>query len=236
VAGVLCVSGCVGGDEPPARSAPSSGATAAPAAQRPSCTGEREGTFSVVRNIAGNDGGFLLLGSGQRGVLLVPQSDGDICQWLSTGRRLASAGYHVGLMDWSTPYEDSVTAAAALLRGAGAPDLVLVGASRGGAYVLGLAAGLQPAGVVSFSGEGQLGDWNADERIRSYRGPLLLLGSVDDGFAPEGVTRVLAANHPGSEQVLVVPGHAHGIALLTGPYAAQVTAMFDAFLARVLPR
>jgi hypothetical protein len=128
---------------------------------------------------SGQTGGFLVLGDGDRGVLLVPQSDGDICQWLPTGRRLAADGYLVGLMDWTSPFDTAVTTAAALLREAGATELVLVGASRGGAYVLGVAGTLRPApaGVVSFSGEGRLGEWDADARIRSYRGPLLRLGS-----------------------------------------------------------
>jgi dienelactone hydrolase len=179
-----------------------------------------------------------VLGDGDRGVLLVPQSGGDICQWLPTGRRLAAEGYLVGLMDWTSPFDTAVTTAAGLLRDAGATELVMVGASRGGAYVLGVAGTLRPApaGVVSFSGEGRLGEWDADARIRSYRGPLLLLGSEDDFYTPAGVTRVPAENHPGPETVLITPGDLHGVELLTGPDADQITAAFDQFLTRTLPR
>ena len=106
---------------------------------------------------------------------------------------------------------------------------MLVGASQGGAYVLGLAASLRPAGVVSLSGEASFGDLDNLDRIRAYPGPLLLVGSEDDGYTPGDATRNLARSHPGAEQVIILPGTAHGLALLTD---SDVSNAVDRFLAR----
>lgn len=228
----LIVGGCTSsGNAKSTRSASPSSADVAIA--RPSCLGSNEGILSVVRDPAGNESNFLLLGSGGRGVLLVPQSDGDICQWLSMGRQLALAGYRVGVMDWGLSRDDSVRAATRALRGAGATSVVLVGASLGGAYVLGLAASLRPDGVASLSGEAALPDWDTVGRLRSYTGPLLLIGSRTDGYCPAACTHELAASHPGPEQVLIVAGAAHGVELLEGAAGGLVLTRFLAFLKRV---
>ena len=107
---------------------------------------------------------------------MIPQSDSDICQWLSAGRRLAADGYRVAMMNWAQPREPSVIAALDHLTSAGATRVVLVGASMGGAYALYVAPKVQPAGVVSFSGEATTAGVDAQTAIGRYRGPLLLAG------------------------------------------------------------
>ncbi len=210
---------------PPPAPAASSATSIAP----PACTAGDAGDFWLPPGATSDAGAVYSLGTGPRGVLLAPQSDGDICQWLPEGRRLARAGYRVAMINWDIPYEDPVTNAAERLETLGATTIVLVGASQGGAYVLGLAARLQPAGVVSLSGEASFGDLDNLSRIRAYAGPLLLVGSEDDGYTPGDATRNLARSHPGSEQVIVLPGATHGLALLTDP---TVSTAFDRFLAR----
>ena len=199
----LIVGGCTSsGNAKSTRSASPSSADVAIA--RPSCLGSNEGILSVVRDPAGNESNFLLLGSGGRGVLLVPQSDGDICQWLSMGRQLALAGYRVGVMDWGLSRDDSV--APPLFRGAGATSVVLVGASLSGATVLGLAASLRPTGSrrSAASPRSRIGTPLDD----SGPTPAVLL----IGAAPMATARGMHARAGGqssrSEQVLIVAGAA----------------------------
>ena len=46
--------------------------------------------------------------------------------------------------------------------------------------------------------------------------------------------KALARLHPGPETVVVVPGNAHGVDLLTGPSQARIRAAVDTFLKRTL--
>ena len=224
----LLTGGCAGpADVPPAASAPPT--PALPSA--PGCAAGDPGDYWRPPGATNDAGAVFTLGSGDRGVVLAPQSGGDICQWLPEGRRLAGLGYRVAMFNWDIPYATPVTNAAQRLRDLGASRIVLVGASQGGAYVLGLAAQLKPAGVISLSGEASFGELDNLQRIRRYRGPLLLIGSEDDGYTPGDATRNLARRHPGPEQVIILPGSAHGLALLSD---TEVLAAFDRFLDRRL--
>src|SRR4051812_26254907 len=53
---------------------------------RPDCAADAGGTFVVRPTPDGRGTGVLVLGHGRTGVVLAPQSDGDICQWLPYGR------------------------------------------------------------------------------------------------------------------------------------------------------
>ncbi len=199
--------------------------------QQPACAAGDSGDFWVPPGADGAAGAVLVLGSGPRGVVLAPQSDGDICQWINYGRMLAGQGYRVAMFNWAQPSETALLGATGRLRELGARRVVLVGASMGGAYVLGYAARLKPDGVVSLSGEASLDGLENDTLIRRYRGPLLLLGSEHDGYTPGDATRILAKNHPGPEKVIIVPGTAHGIDLLD---YSDVEAAFETFLDHTL--
>lgn len=225
VATALVLAGCAASSGPAESATPSAAVMVA----RPSCTAAEQGDFWLPPGATDDTGAVFTLGTGKRGVLLAPQSDGDICQWLPQGRRLAAAGYRVAMFNWAVPSEKPVIDAAQRLRVQGATKVVLVGASQGGAYVLGLAGQLAPDGVVSLSGEASFGELENLDRIKAYAGPLLLVGSEDDGYTPGDATRKLAQAHPGSEQVIILPGSAHGLALLTD---SQVLTAFDRFLAR----
>jgi pimeloyl-ACP methyl ester carboxylesterase len=225
VVSALLLAACAADPEPPA-----AGSTPTPVAVAPpGCAAGEAGDFWLPPGATSDAGAVFTLGTGNRGVVLAPESGGDICQWLPQGRRLAAAGYRVAMFNWDIPYESPLTNAARRLRDLGATKVVLVGASQGGAYVLGLAASLEPAGVISLSGEASFGDLDNLSRIRAYAGPLLLVGSEDDGYTPGDATRNLARNHPGSEQIIILPGTAHGLALLSD---SEVLTAVDGFLAR----
>jgi len=205
--------------------------TPTPSIARPYCAAPDEGDFWTPPGAIDDQGAVLTLGNGPRGVLLIPQSDGDICQWMPIGRELADAGYHVALMNWSQPFDASVRTVYERLRTVGAGAITLVGASQGASYALDLAAELKPAAVVTLSADPGPSGIDVEPELERYAGPLLLIGSEDDMYAPAALTRHLARVHPGREQVLIVADDEHGVALLTGLHGDVVRPALDAFLA-----
>jgi pimeloyl-ACP methyl ester carboxylesterase len=214
---------------------PSVGPDGFPLPARPACAADAGGQFVVRTTSSGRTAGVLVLGSGTSGVVLAPQSDGDICQWLSYGRELA-AHYRVALFDWGLAGRAAPPTAVAVLHQLGVRRVVLAGASLGGAYALADAHSIRPrpAGVVSFSGELTLRGFDGRPGIRAWRGPLLALGSARDGYFDRQAARVLARLHPGPDTVVVVPGNAHGVDLLTGPAQTRIRAAVTTFLHRTL--
>ena len=206
-----------------------------PLPERPDCAADAGGTFVRATTSEGNGVGFLLIGTGPGGVVLGPQDDGDICQWLPYAEELATT-YRVALFDWDEPRSELPVLAVAALREAGARKVVLGGASYGGALALSEAHRVRPrlAGVVSFGGELTLPDFDGRAGISKWQGPLLALGSEQDDFFDSQNARQLRHLHPGPETVVMLPGHAHGVDLLDDPRQARVRGAVDRFLARVL--
>lgn len=217
-------------------SAPAVDANGFPLPTRPDCANDAGGRFVVRQTSEGNGVGILVLGRGTAGVVLSPQSDGDICQWIDYAQELADS-YRVALFDWDVPRREVPRLATAELRREGVRRVVLAGASLGGAYALADAHKIRPrlAGVMSFSGETTLrGGFDARPGIRAWPGPLLLLGSAHDAFFDRADARIVSRLHPGPETVLTVGGNAHGVDLLSGASADRVRATVDRFLHRVL--
>ncbi|MEV0282820.1 MULTISPECIES: hypothetical protein [unclassified Kribbella] len=168
-----------------------------------------------------------LLGGGRRGVVLVHQSDGDLCQWLPYARELARAGYLVLDLDLTTsgyvqyegvqanPLGLSVSAAAGYLRKQGAAAVVLVGASMGANASLAAAAITTPrvAAVVSLSSPAEYNGIDARTAAGMLRVPVLYGAAADDGeFGTAG--RLLHAATKSQKALHIVPGALHGVALI----------------------
>lgn len=206
-----------------------------PLPERPDCAADAGGTFVRATTSEANGVGFLLIGTGSGGVVLGPQDNGDICQWLPYAEELATT-YRVALFDWDEPRSELPLLAVAALRDAGVRKVVLGGASYGGALALSEAYRVRPrlAGVLSFGGELTLPGLDARPGIKKWRGPLLTLGSAEDDFFDSQDARHLRRLHPGQETVLMMPGRAHGVDLLDDPRNVRVRAAVDRFLTRVL--
>ena len=207
-----------------------------PLAERPDCAADAGGDVVRATTSEGNGVAFLLIGTGTSGVVLAPQADGDICEWLPYAEELGST-YRVALFDWKEPRSELPVLAAAALRRAGVRKVVLGGASQGGALAMSEAHLVRPrpAGVLSFGGELTLHpDFDGRPGIRKWPGPLLAVGSRHDGLFDSADARRLRALHPGPEDVLMVPGNAHGVDLLDDPSQARVRAEVNRFLAGVL--
>lgn len=252
VLAMALLAGCAGSSEgdkaaaggPPTTSSSASASPSAsreldpngfPLADRPDCAADAGGDFVRATTSEGNGVAFLLLGSGTGGVVLGPQSDGDICEWLPYAKELATR-YRVALFDWKEPRAAMPLLAGRALRAAGAQKVVLAGASLGGAFALSEAHRVRPrlAGVLSFGGELTLPGFDGRPGIRQWHGPLLQISSRDDGYFNSRNARQLRVLHPGPETILMLPGSTHGVAMLDGPERDQVRSTVDRFLARVL--
>jgi pimeloyl-ACP methyl ester carboxylesterase len=206
---------------------------APPAVARPGCARPTDEVREIVLDPAIHlQVTVLLAGAGPRGVALFPQSGGDLCQFADLMHHLADDGYRVATFGpWSSPYDRPVTATYTALTAAGAQRTVVVGASQGAALALATAPTLnpRPVGVVSLSAESTAGTIDALAGVAAYPGPVLLVGTENDMYAPGGVTRRMAELHAGDEQVLLFPGSEHGIQLLP-----RTRNQVEAFIDRVL--
>ncbi len=182
------------------------GLAAAALPERPDCAADVGGTFVRATTSEGNGVGILIIGTGTGGVVLGPQDDGDICQWLPYAKELATT-YRVALFDWKEPREELAQLSVTALRRAGARKVVLGGASYGGAIAMSQAYRVRPAqvGVLSFGGELTLPGLDGRPGIRWWRGPLVQIGSNQDSFFTAKHARELRALHPGPETILM-PG------------------------------
>jgi pimeloyl-ACP methyl ester carboxylesterase len=240
---LLCAAGC--GSATPAAtpaatpSAPQSGPTDAVGQPiiRPDCLPHKGGVYLHQLTQHHSTTPVYLLGSGPHGVVLGAQANGDICQVLDVAQGIAGKGYHVAIFDWTVSYADDMRAAARALLAHGARRLVLGGFSRGALVALGVAPnlGASIAGVISVSGGPSASEgFPTIASLARFRGPVLLVSSQADPVFPPGTSRAIAAAHApaGANEMVIVPGQEHALALLAGPYGRRIQAAIDAFLAR----
>jgi pimeloyl-ACP methyl ester carboxylesterase len=246
---VLLAAGC-GDGRGAGRAGQGPATTAAPAtavaAVSKSCldAAERDKLFRFTTS----DGATLVgvvLGRGDRGLVLGHQLGSDLCEWLPQAREFAGRGYRVLLFDFAG-FGDSqhgpadgrvdtdVVAAAAELRRRGTDRIVLVGSSMGGTAVLSAATRIRPpvAGVVSLSGPSTFGGVDAMAAMRRLRVPLLLVAAADDHPFLEHARELRDAARVRAKRLLVIPGRGHGTSLLEfGEDAPRVRAALQGFIA-----
>ncbi len=189
-------------------------------------------------------------GKGPKAVVLLHESDSNLCGWLPTMQWLAGNGIRAIAIDMrgagrSGPgrtsayfhFRPDIVAALDEARAEGSKDLILMGASLGGATTLMYAPTLSGlAGVVSLSGELQLPNYKLDgiDAVPKLRAPLLTIGSRQDGYFDAADSRKLQrAAGSADKQAAVFPGSYHGWDLLNvAPYKARVQKLLLAWLNR----
>jgi dienelactone hydrolase len=179
-----------------------------------------------------------VVGSGQRGVILLHQTDNGLCGWLPYAAYLATQGFYVGLFDFRCTFNSGcadgeeaynvtadVAAIATALRQRGARSLAVVGASYGGAVAIGTCAAVQAGACVALSpalSDNKLGGgMTARRAIGQLRVPLLVAAAPDDSESPAEVNRALMRRaRPGIVTVIKLPaGTGHGWDTVTDPNA-----------------
>jgi alpha-beta hydrolase superfamily lysophospholipase len=198
------------------------------------------------------------LGAGKTGVVLAHESPADLCGWVPFARVLSRAGFRVLLFDHrhfgrsQSPtdpaqagrFTPDLEGAVEELKRAGSRRVFLMGASFGGvtSMVAGSRLGSKIAGVVSASGETELGnrfggpgsELDALSAVPRLRVPFLVVGSREDDFLPPTDARELVQRAGSTHKRLVLfPGYYHGWDLFSqAPYHARASRVVIDFLHR----
>jgi alpha-beta hydrolase superfamily lysophospholipase len=193
-------------------------------------------TFDRVRLIG------VELGSGPRVVILAHQGGGGegpwLCAWMRYARVLALQGYRVLAFDhrgfgssgqtthWArqTRVDFDVLAAIQVMRARGAREIVLAGASLGGAAVLSATALATTSvdGVISFASPQVFGRVDASRAVRALRVPALFVSAAeDDNFADEARALYEACGSL-DKRLAIVAGTVHGAPVLRDPATRQL--------------
>lgn len=229
---LMAVSACDTAAEPVAEP---SGAAATEASgprviDTPDCA--PDGARAVVAGTQDDPAIVVTLGEGAQGIVFAPQSGADYCQWADELARYAGEGYRVASFAWSGDGAATLEAAVDVLRGEGAEDVVLVGSSKGGGFVAGVADDLEPApvGVIALSPGVEVEGVDATSANSSYTGPLLVIASEADGSIRASESREVArADDPAT--YVEVPGGAHGVAIFATDAGPQIIEQIDLFIA-----
>jgi pimeloyl-ACP methyl ester carboxylesterase len=172
----------------------------------------------------------VLLGSGPKAVVLAHQggggAPGNLCAWMPYARLLRAEGYRVLIFDHrgfgSSPYvirrtsrvDLDVMGAVRFLRARGVTDIMLGGASLGGAAVVAAGAAIKPPvrGVFTVGATHTYEAVDALAAARRLTVPVLFVAAENDGggqYAREA-REMYAASPSTDKRVVVYPGSAHG--------------------------
>jgi dienelactone hydrolase len=251
---IAATAGCDGiRVEPPVRP-PTTSAPAEPA-RTPDPAARCFGPGAVNVPMTTTDGVRLAgvrLGSGPRGLVLIHQEDGDMCQWHRHAPRWAELGYHVLAFDLRCfgfsecgavdDYVADTAVAVATLRAAGAKEVVVVGAGigAGAALVAGAHLGDQMSGVVALSVPSltePAAPAGRDPRTplaarTVFRVPLLLVYTERDrnAMSARSATRFVNESPSPDKRLAAFSGTAHGVNMLhTG---GEIPVLVEGFLAQ----
>lgn len=186
-----------------------------------------------------------LYGSGTTGVVLSHQVNGQQSQWMYFARVLAAHGYLALTFDFrghgasegtpDTAKEDiDLRAAVKFLRGQGAKQIALMGASLGGAITLRVAATEPVVAVATLSAVAQ---WSTqpvtDAIIKAIKAPKLFINSKLDPAA--GDTQHMYDVAAAPKAIHLYEGNEHGVALFGGANGDDLDQRLLTFMATYAP-
>jgi len=176
-----------------------------------------------------------IVGTGPRGVVLANQTDNSACEWLPFPAYLAAHGMRVLAFDYGNGDPSAeVQAAARFLRDRGVRNLILIGASIGGAVVIdaGLHLHPEPAAVVSLSAVPDATLYSFPADARRLRSPIFQIGATEDQLTQSGqVTRSLFRESPSpAKRLLMIPGTQHGVDFVDAGAGNRVRSAILAFI------
>lgn len=158
-------------------------------------------------------------GTGDTGVVLAHQSDGNLCQWKAYAATLARQGYSTLIFTFKDALDQDVVAAVEQIRRAGAKRVILIGASMGGtASVVGAADATPPVdGLIVLSAPTGYQNIDALAAAPKLTMPLLLIAGDQDALYRELARKLHdAATKAPERKLLVVKSAGHGVDLVSG--------------------
>jgi pimeloyl-ACP methyl ester carboxylesterase len=165
------------------------------------------------------------LGTGPRAVVFVNESDQDLCSWLTYAKTLP--GCRVVLYDYAGTPQGDLARVSDYLRTHGASAVGFVGASQGAKAAIITAVTAHPQAVVSLSAEDALQGTAVAPYAAKLMTPTLFVTARGDEYgaatATPGFEKAAASK---AKRLVVVPGSAHGTALLAQPAIARDVTQF----------
>ena len=172
--------------------------------------------------------------NGRTAIVLAHQSDGGLCAWARSARKLAAAGYFVVAFDFrgygdskgsqnTSRFAGDYAAAVRAARSLGARKVVLVGASMGGTAALVAGANVRPPviGIVSLSAPARYAGLNALATAPRLTVPVLLVAAEEDLPFPDDARQLYQAVASERKRVEIVPRGRHGIDLFESTASVQ---------------
>jgi len=213
------------------------------------CADETEGATPVRFGPGGAIGG-LSFGDGDKALVLLHQSNGDLCQWAPYAMELAEQGYRAlavdaprvaSSRDATEDHHVAVTEAAAYLRAEGATAVTLIGASMGGTAVLAAAAQTTPPvdGVIALSAPTFYDGTDALAAVANLTVPVLYAAADGDAQFGDNAGKFADATPEATDAtLLLVSGSSHGVDFLAPDASPEDKKVRDAvgdFLAAHMP-
>jgi pimeloyl-ACP methyl ester carboxylesterase len=158
-------------------------------------------------------------GTGDTGVVLAHQSDGNLCQWKAYASTLARQGYRTLIFTFKDALDQDVVAAVEQIRRAGAKRVILIGASMGGtaSVVAAADATLFVDGLIVLSAPTGYQNIDALAEAPKLTMPLLLIAGDQDALYSEQARKLRdAATKAPERKLLVVKSAGHGVDLVSG--------------------
>jgi dienelactone hydrolase len=190
---------------------------------------------SALRFFAEDDTPLLgvVVGSGPRGIVLAHGQNGSFCEWLPYARQLAAGGFRTLAYNSRSGLrvDVDIPAAAEALRRTGSPHVFVMGSSAGA--IAGLIGSTSlasaPAAVVSLSAPASFGPLNALQAVARLRTPTFFGASENDDPFVGDARALYAASESTDKRLDILPGGAHGSAMLEDPgFRARVEAFIAA--------
>lgn len=188
-----------------------------------------QGQHATLRTIRKRQLPVAELGHGSHLVVLSEQSDQDLCSWLPLARELVANGFAVAMYDYTGDPVADLEAVVRLERSRGARTVAVMGASEGAKASIVAASTLhpQPNAVVSLSAEAALQEYAVAPYAQRVTAPTLLATASNDPYGSDEVDPGFYRSEPAKiKQLLVVPGTAHGTALLVNPTVHRAVLSF----------
>jgi pimeloyl-ACP methyl ester carboxylesterase len=173
-----------------------------------------------------------LFGDGEVGVVLAHQNGLDQTSWYPFASKLADEGYSALTFDFhDEDLDGEMGAALGFLRSQAIETTFLIGASKGGAAALALAAtDHDVAGVVTLSGVASFGDVSLNEAtVARIEGPKLFIVDPSDSASLDAQNFLSWARPP--KELKEFPDTGHGTEMLQSDKASAVEDAILEFLA-----
>lgn len=172
--------------------------------------------------LARGDGPVAAIAYGTGSAILMSQQNGqDICGLDSRGRELAELGYRVVLVDANAQDPETLLVdVAAWAKETGSAKIGLIGASRGGTFVLAATPKIGPAVTIALSPPTAFATSDALAAMPEIDTPTLIIAGANDDRFPSEAEKLGEAD-PDAKVTIVPNSYDHGNAYLRSDSPVQ---------------